>query len=286
MGVPPGAVFSVLALAMGGCRGDAVDGATAQCPEAGMARMHRAFVVGATGATGRSVVAQLAGRGWDVTAVVRREAEKTALFPDLKQADRVALLLAPDVEEWSRQETALGAFKGASAVFLCSGTSRQNAEVKKAMEERGADGFTEWLTRIDVELSKRVAAGAYAQGVPVVARISATNADPAMDPAALNGFGNYFKHQGIADRELANHPAVAGETASLLLFRPGALYRGEDLRALRPWEQTDRHANGLDVAHLARAMIAGVEEQLALGAPALRIFEKTDIDAVVAKTKL
>lgn len=239
---------------------------------------HTAFVVGSTGATGRVLVAQLVERGWNVHALTRRQAPKTSLFPELKQEyqHRVNLVLVTDVEQWAKGGCDPFPAK-VDAIFSCIGTSRQNPEVAASMAEHKDKGFAEWLSRIDVDINYAVADAAIINGVAVVARESAIMADANNnDP----GFGVYFKHQGIADDKVMNIQSVKDSKASMLIFRPGSLDRGDELRQQRQWER-DGYAKApgsyLPVGRVAKAMVLVAEEHLNSGTKGARIVELPEI---------
>ena len=229
-----------------------------------------AFVTGSTGATGRSIVAQLANKDWTVYALTRKSTDdKLELFPDLssKKLDKVRILFEPDLEAWSRQ-VPLPLPEKLDAVFLCHGTSREYADVQNDVAKNGQDGFAKWLQRIDVDITSRVAFAGIEDRVRVIARISASYADPDHDPDALGGFGLYFKYQGIADQALIDmqkEEMKSADASRVLIFRPGCLDRGQEKRATRPWEQ-DIAKKGewktLPVGALASAIITQAEVNL------------------------
>ena len=229
-----------------------------------------AFVTGSTGATGRSIVAQLANKDWTVYALTRKSTDdKLELFPELSSnnLDKVQIVFEPDPESWSRQ-VPLPLPEKLDAVFLCHGTSREYADVQTDIAGNGQEGFAKWLQRVDVDITSRVAFAAIENRVRVIARISASHADPDHDPEALGGFGLYFKYQGIADQaliEMQKEEMKSADASRILIFRPGSLDRGEEKRATRPWEQEiarKGERKTMPVGLLASAIIRQAEVNL------------------------
>eukprot|EP01065_Artemidia_motanka_P016535 TRINITY_DN20186_c0_g1_i1.p1 TRINITY_DN20186_c0_g1~~TRINITY_DN20186_c0_g1_i1.p1 ORF type:complete len:187 (+),score=57.25 TRINITY_DN20186_c0_g1_i1:327-887(+) len=170
------------------------------------------------------------------------------------------------VSDWS---TVTG-MDSVDMAFTCMGTSRQNAEVKKAMEEQGADeGFAAWLNKVDVENNVAFADAAVRAGAKYVGRVSASKADASNNGG---GFNVYYRHQGIADERYQR----AGWGVPVGLFRPGPLERGS---LARPWEIGKKDAT--PVEHVAAAMVSdafarrGSAEQ-----PLARIFSVPAIRAM------
>ena len=205
-----------------------------------------AFVTGATGATGRSIVAQLANKDWTVVAMTRQESnDKLSLFPDLSSSklEQITIMHEPNPEEWSKQEP-LPLPAKLDALFMCHGTSREYPEVQEDMDRSGQEGFAKWLKRIDVDMTTRIAKAAIDAKVSVISRISAAGADVEAD---TEGFGIYFQHQGHADavitdiinkkliekfsqpdtgRDPNDHSPIRDDSSSVLIYRPGNLDRG------------------------------------------------------------
>ena len=105
-------------------------------------------------------------------------------------------------------------------------------------------------------MTTRIAQAGIDAKVPVILRVSASKADPNHD---TQGFGLYFKYQGIADQALLDMPK--DQSTRVLIFRPGSLDRGVEKREHRPWEQeiAEQAERGevqtMDVRSLADAMI-------------------------------
>ena len=238
-----------------------------------------AFVSGSTGATGRAVVAQLANSGkWRVLALTRQpNRNKLELFPEIEtgRLSKVTLMYEKDPEDWSKFDPIqMPRVDEIMAYFLCHGTSREYPDVNEDMDKDGQEGFKKWLQRIDVDMTRRIARRAVDTRAPIIVRLSASKADPECDPTEFGGFGLYFKFQGLADKALEDLFAAGpsslprfgqfvrrkGETR-VLIFRPGSLDRGEELRKGRPWERDIAKTGArptMPVGLLASAMIKEV----------------------------
>eukprot|EP00756_Hemistasia_phaeocysticola_P063757 Hpha_TRINITY_DN7224_c0_g1::TRINITY_DN7224_c0_g1_i1::g.102153::m.102153/K17290/HTATIP2; oxidoreductase len=231
-----------------------------------------AAVAGATGATGRALVALLSAerRVGKVLALSRRDVDVASEFGNAfakvagSSPDKVK---AVKVEDWAAplegEKVDLG--------FTCMGTSRANAEVKSEMEGKGADaGFAQWLQTVDVGHNVAFAKAAVASGAKYVGRVSASKADSSNEGT---GFHVYFKHQGLCDDAYQQ----AGWRVPVGLFRPGPLGRGD---MEREWEK-GKQSTPVEVvagAMLKDALDRAVD-QATPQEPLVRIF---DVPTIVA----
>jgi len=203
----------------------------------------------------------------------KEETNLQKLFPELKEklSKKLKLIKVNDLEKWISEYD----FKGVNVVFSCVGTSRQYPEVAHSIAQDGDIGFAHWLSKIDVNISTKLAQAAFHNGVKVVARVSAINADANNNES---GFGVYFKHQGIADDKMIAIQEVKEKKVGLVILRPGELDRGE-LMEERDWERDGFKENPdhyLPVQRVAKAMIVAVSKELKHPAGA-RIVELQEI---------
>ena len=168
-----------------------------------------AVVVGATGATGSKVVAELLRRGWRVTVVGRRA-------PDVADAaaasERLRSVLVPDLLPASLERHTTLADWQRDVVFNCLGTTR------------AAAGSGERFVEIERDMSRAVMERARAAGVDQVAVVSAGSANASV-PGPL-WFHPLLYSKTLGEKELA---ATEAGFARVSVFRPGALDREQPI---------------------------------------------------------
>ncbi len=231
--------------------------------------MH-AVVVGATGATGRELVAQLLQRdGWEkvVTLGRRRLTQLPAEYSvlDLAALERSGRLVQHEVD-METMESRTAELAGADAVFCTLGTTRSAA------------GSADAMRRVDLDYVRASAVAAKAAGVPHFALLTAqgANADIWYSEARVCHGLFYTWLKGQAERE-----ANAQGFSHTSIYRPGLLDRGDKAR----WAERMALAvlPNTHVRDVARAMIATAERLH--GAPpqaAATILDTAQIKAAAA----
>lgn len=135
-----------------------------------------AFVAGATGATGREIVALLLAdsRYERVIAASRSRTLDATSFPGLPAtADRSKLSVATGVDNYTALDAAT---LGGANVILCTlGTNRHNAEVEAdveaGLEESINTAYRSWYDRVDIGYSVALAKLAVEDGARVFGRV-------------------------------------------------------------------------------------------------------------------
>ena len=229
--------------------------------------MVRAIVVGATGACGRSLVAQLTSMPTvaSVVAITRRDVSgsegMSTAFPGLSP-HAPSKLLAVNIGDHARLTDPAVAplFSGATWAFCCLGASRADPATAAAIAadpesaEAGTGGgrvFETALQRVDYDFMMAFGRQAAAAGCSHMQTISAMGVSPHND--AYGGvMGSYGIVKGKADEDALSNLAFS---CGLTIIRPGLLARGNDL--VRPNEMAahDGGNPGTPVDVVARAMI-------------------------------
>ena len=214
----------------------------------------KAIIIGATGATGRELLAQLLAHPpcTQVDIFVRR----APTFQHEKLRVHIVDFMQP--ETWASEVQG-------DILFSCLGTTLKDMGSKEA----------QW--RIDYQLVLDFACAARQNGVDKMVLVSAAGAN-----AASRIF--YSRMKGA----LENAIATLG-FSSLWIFRPPLLLRPDSRRPMEIWSARLLHGlnamgfmknqRPLPVAQLAQAMIAAVEESPEIPA----IFEAKDIRALLGE---
>ena len=243
-----------------------------------MAKVYRAIVVGATGATGRELVSKLVNKPncLEVKVIVRRDIDPKVTFPAIGEAASKVSVVVSDLDKLSSLREH---FVGCDVAFTCVGTSRVNDEVKTSMQSDGNDeGFRAWLEKVDLGYSKAFAEVAASAGVKHLSRVSASGADPNKEGGGFNIYGRY---QGLADE--AVFALVDKFSHGVTCFRPGALNRGE-MAAARPHEvEYLKKVPSLEVGKLADALLIEWESALANPKSEARIVALSEIATMVGE---
>lgn len=203
----------------------------------------RAVVVGATGATGRQVVAALLNRNWSVTAVSRSHFEYLGPSGAKDPASsRLSEILVQDFTSLTAES-----FAGHDALFNCLGTTR------------GQAGSAEAFVRVEVEFTELASAAAKAAGIKHVSVVSAQGANKdAWVPSTMIHPMLYMRTLGEKEEAV-----VAKKFASVSIFRPGMLDRLVGDRAAENWVTWLLPSLALRVDVLATAMVKDAEARLA-----------------------
>eukprot|EP00039_Didymoeca_costata_P020137 m.340194 g.340194 ORF g.340194 m.340194 type:complete len:268 (+) comp19178_c0_seq1:406-1209(+) len=206
-----------------------------------------AIVIGATGATGSQVLAQLLDSDeWGkVTTFGRREL-------DVKHSKLNHHIVSLDNLEPSKD-----AWIGHDVVFHCLGTTRSQAG--------GADGFL----NIEVEMTRNVAKMAKLAGIPAFSLITSQGANP--DQYYVKWIHPLLYLYTMGQKELAVKEQNFLRTT---IFRPGMLNRLQSDRALEKVALT--FLNGLRVDNLAKAMIRDAESDVPTDIEPPRVIQGND----------
>ena len=209
---------------------------------------YRALVAGATGATGRELVAELLRDPTcrEVTALSRNVPSNLAeTFPSMDPALAVGRLTlkAVDWEAMSRDPSPyLAIFQGQHFVAMCMGTTRKDA------------GSAEAFRRVDLEYVTVFANAVKTMGMGSLqhySQVSSTGANK-------DSWFLYMKTKGEADEM-----AVKCKFPRLTVFRPGLLFREDKAR----WVEKVGAwcTSAMPVKTLAAAMLADYHQAVQEG---------------------
>ena len=163
-----------------------------------MALSKRAVVVGASGATGREVVKELARQNWDVIATVRKPF-------DFGLDSKVTVV----VSNLTNKEELIQIWKGTDVLFNCLGTTR------------GVAGSAEAFVHVEVGLTKLASDVAKLSGVRHVSVLSAQGANKNMWVPST------YIHPMLYTRTMGEKEQTVIDTGfeSVTVFQPGMLNR-------------------------------------------------------------
>eukprot|EP00300_Choanocystis_sp_HF-7_P003255 c12478_g1_i2.p1 GENE.c12478_g1_i2~~c12478_g1_i2.p1 ORF type:complete len:224 (+),score=45.75 c12478_g1_i2:43-714(+) len=217
----------------------------------------KAIVVGATGATGSQVLAQLLeNEAWvGVTAFTRRSLGKDSQKLREVLVDDFANLNSTPIENWT----------GHDAVFNCLGTTR------------GQAGSAGRFHEIEVLYSQHISDMAAKANIRHVLIVSAQGANHT--GSGPTWFHPLFYVKTMGEKE---QTAITKNFPRVSLFRPGFLDR--EIVSDRLLERLfHKIATGLPVSTLARAMIRDAEQAAKEDRTGVQYYTNSDIYALAAQ---
>lgn len=223
-----------------------------------------AIVLGATGATGRQVVAQLLeSKEWGkVTTIGRRE------LPDEPKSEKLNHVVVPDFDKLDSTHT--DKWAGHDVVFNCLGTTRSAAG--------GAENFV----RFEVDYTKKAADLAAKSGIKSFSVVSAQGANP--NAWYVNWLHPLLYVHTLGMKEEVVKNASHGGFDRVSIFRPGMLNR---LMGDRWHENIINYLGlGLRVDDLARAMIRDAESDPPTAKEEPMMFEGNTVLSAMSKGDL
>jgi hypothetical protein len=209
------------------------------------ATKRRAVVLGATGATGRKVVAQLlASEDWSVTTLVR--AASPAGSP---KSERLTEVVVGNFAEM----TDASVFENHDVLFNCIGTTRAGGHSPSGRRD---DGGAKLFVEIEVGMTATVSRLAVEAGVKAVALVTAegANAERFKGASWIEYIHPLLYMRTMGEKEQA---AIDAGFERVSIFRPGLLHRqtgGGGFESVQ-----DAFDLGLKVETLAAAMVRDAE---------------------------